>query len=39
MKYTCPICNKVIQADYMHDEVMKEIFKHEKTHKEGNNED
>ena len=34
MKYTCPKCGKIIEADYIYGEVMKEIFAHEKTHKE-----
>ena len=34
MKYTCPKCGKVIEADTIYREVMEEVFAHEKTHKE-----
>ena len=34
MKYTCPQCGKVIEADTMYRQVMEEIFEHEKTHSE-----
>ena len=33
MKYTCPKCGKVIEASTIYNEVMEEIFAHEKTHK------
>lgn len=34
MKYTCPKCGKVIEAEAIYSDVMKEIFAHEKTHPE-----
>lgn len=33
MRWKCPECTKVIESNYITDQVMKEIFKHEKTHR------
>ena len=33
MRYVCPKCDKVIEADYVNSEIMQEVFAHEKTHK------